>query len=124
MNPSSGVLNGRRILVVEDEAMVSMMLADLLTSAGAVVIGPAGTTTGALALVEQEVIHCAVLDIKLTDGMSVPVAEALAARGIPFVIATGYRGEAIPRGYDGAPVLRKIFTSEQLIDAIVDILRP
>jgi CheY-like chemotaxis protein len=123
MNPGSGVLNGRRVLVVEDEAIVSMMLADLLQSAGCVVIGPVGTTTGALALVEQEVIHCAVLDIKLTDGTSVPVAEALAARGIPFVIATGYAEEALV-GYAGAPVLSKVFMPEQLIHAIADILRP
>lgn len=124
MNPDSGVLRGRRILIVEDEAMVSMMLANLVTEAGAVVIGPTGTTTKALALIEQEVIHCAVLDVKLMDGMSVPVAEALAARGIPFVVATGYRPEAIPPGYNGAPVLRKVYLSDEVIEAIADILRP
>ena len=59
MNPGSGLLRGRRILVVEDEVMVSMMLDDLLTSAGCVVIGPAGTTVAALALIEQE-------DVRLT----------------------------------------------------------
>ena len=124
MNPGSGVLSGRRILVVEDEVMISMMLADLLTSAGAVVVGPVGTTTGALAFVEQEAIHCAVLDVKLLDGKSVPVAEALAARGIPFLLATGYRREAIPPEYNGAPVLHKIFLPDELIDAIAEILRP
>jgi DNA-binding NtrC family response regulator len=98
MNPGSAVLRGRRVLVVEDEVLVSMMLDNLLTSAGAVVIDPVGTTTKALALIEQDVIHCAVLDVKLMDGMSVPVAEALAARGIPFVVATGYRPEMIPLG--------------------------
>src|SRR6185295_3746198 len=111
MNPESGVLRGRRILIVEDEVLVSVMLANLITEAGAVVIGPTGTTTKALALIEQEVIHCAVLDVKLMDGMSVPVAEALAARGIPFVVATGYRPEAIPSVYNGAPVLRKVYMS-------------
>ena len=124
MDPGSGRLNGRRILVVEDEVIESMMLVDLLTASGCVVIGPAGTTTQALALIEQEVIHCAILDVKLLDGMSVPVAEALAARGIRFVVATGYRREVIPPGYNGAPVLHKMFTPEELIDKITDILRP
>jgi len=104
--------------------LVSVMLANLATEAGAVVIGPTGTTTKALALIEQEVIHCAVLDVKLMDGMSVPVAEALAARGIPFVVATGYRPEPIPPGYNGAPVLRKVYMSDEVIEAIADILRP
>ena len=88
------------------------------------VIGPAGTTVAALALIEQEDVHCAILDVKLLDGMSVPVAEALAARGIPFLVATGYRREVIPPGYNGAPVLHKIFLPDEVIDAIADILRP
>jgi DNA-binding NtrC family response regulator len=122
MNSGSGILRGRRILVVEDEAMASLMLKDLLTDAGCTVIGPVGTTVAALALVEQETIHCGVLDIKLTDGISVPVAEALAARGIPFIVATGY--DAIPAAYNGAPVFRKLFMADEVVDAIADILRP
>ena len=121
MNPGSGLLNGRRVLVVEDEAIESLMIEDILTSAGALVIGPTGTTVEALALIEQESIHCAILDVKLLDGISVPVAEALAARGIRFVVATGY--DAIPPEYNGAPVLRKLFMPDELVDAIADILR-
>jgi DNA-binding response OmpR family regulator len=124
MNPGSGVLSGRRILIVEDEAIVSLMLEDLLTESGCIVIGPVGTTQSALRLIEQEPIDCAVLDIKLIDGTSLPVAEALAARGIRFVIATGYTREAIDPAYNGAPVLSKTFLPDELIDAIADILRP
>ena len=76
MNPGSGLLSGRRILIVEDEAIVSLMLEDLLTESGCIVIGPVGTTQSALRLIEHEPIDCAVLDVKLADGMSVPVAEA------------------------------------------------
>jgi hypothetical protein len=54
----------------------------------------------------------------LSDGMSVPVAEALAARGIPFVVATGY--DAIPAAYNGAPLLRKLFTPDEVIEAIAN----
>jgi DNA-binding NtrC family response regulator len=123
MNPGSGVLGGRRILVVEDEAMVSMMLVDILTSAGGVVIGPAGSTKKALALIEQETIHCAILDVKLTDGMSVPVAEALAARGIPYVIASGYSDKELA-GYSATRIVRKVYTAYEVIEAIADVLRP
>lgn len=121
MNSGSGILRGRRILVVEDEGMVFLMLQSLLTAAGCTVIGPAASTAKALALLEQEDVHCAVLDIKLAEGISVPVAEALAARGIPFVVATGY--DAIPAAYDGAPVLNKLFMADEVVDAIADILR-
>ena len=119
-----GLLRGRRVLVVEDEALVSMMLVNLLTKSGTAVVGPSATTQSALSLIEHEPIDCAVLDIKLVDGTSLPVAEALAARGIRFVLATGYNRAAIPPGYNGAPVIGKVFTPEELIYALADILRP
>jgi len=122
MNPGSGLLNGYRVLVVEDEALVSLMLEDVLESAGAVVIGPASTVKAALDLLGEEAIDCAVLDVKLQDGISVPVAESLAALGIRFVIATG--ADTAPAGYNGAPVLHKVFFPEEVIEAIADILRP
>jgi CheY-like chemotaxis protein len=58
MNSGSGILRGRRILVVEDEAIETLLIEDLLSSAGAIVIGPTGTIGEALALIEQEDIHC------------------------------------------------------------------
>ena len=72
-----------------------MMLSDLLTDAGCVVVGPAETAQSALRLIEQEPIDCAILDVKLMDGTSLPVAEALASRGIRFALATGYVREGI-----------------------------
>jgi DNA-binding response OmpR family regulator len=116
------LLTGRRILIVEDEALVSLMLADVLESAGAVVVGPVSTVKAALDLLGEEAIDCAVLDVKLEDGISVPVAEALAALGIRFVIATG--SDTVPAGYNGAPVLHKVFLPEEVIEAMADILRP
>jgi CheY-like chemotaxis protein len=77
-------LEGRRVLVVEDEAVEALMLEDLLAQAGCVVIGPAGTTDSALTLIEQEAIDCAVLDVKLLDGQVFPVADTLVARGVPY----------------------------------------
>jgi DNA-binding response OmpR family regulator len=114
-------LRGHRVLVVEDEALVSLMLEDILESAGAVVVGPASTVKAALDLLGEGAIDCAVLDVKLEDGISVPVAEALAALGIRFVIATG--SDTVPAGYNGAPVLHKVFLPEEVIEAVADVLR-
>jgi FOG: CheY-like receiver len=114
-------LSGRRVLIVEDEALVAMMLNDVLTSAGCAVIGPAVSTTEALALVERETIHCAVIDVKLTDGMSRPVAAALCARGIPFIVTTGYDEEHL-EGFDGAPILQKAYIPDEVITAVAGIL--
>jgi DNA-binding response OmpR family regulator len=114
-------LRGHRVLVVEDEALVSLMLEDVLESAGAVVVGPASTVKAALDLLGEGAIDCAVLDVKLEDGISVPVAEALAALGIRFVIATG--SDTVPTGYNGAPVLHKVFLPEEVIEAVADVLR-
>jgi CheY-like chemotaxis protein len=111
----------RRVLVAEDEAVESLLIHALLTESGFVVVGPTGSTKEALALIEQEAVDCAVLDIKLVDGPSLPVAEALAAHGIPFVVTTGYNAEAIHPAYNGAPILRKVFMPEELIEAIADL---
>jgi DNA-binding response OmpR family regulator len=121
---ANGSLKGRRILVAEDEAVIALMIGDLLTESGFVVVGPAVSTKEALAIVEQQPVDCAVLDIKLVDGASLPVAKALAARSIPFVIATGYDRSFIPPGYNGAPVLGKAFLPYELITAVANILRP
>lgn len=117
-------LRGRRVLVVEDEALVSLMIEDLLTQAGCKVIGPAATTESAIALIEQEAIDCAVLDVKLVDGPVFPVADTLAARGVPFIFATGYQAEAIGARYAGIPRIEKVYDSAELLDAVAVVLDP
>jgi CheY-like chemotaxis protein len=107
-----------RVLVAEDEPLISLMIEDVLAGAGFVVVGPAESTSAALAHVDREVINCAVLDVKLVDGFSLPVAAALTARRIPFVVATGYLPESIPQAYKGAPILTKPFLPRELIDAL------
>jgi DNA-binding NarL/FixJ family response regulator len=80
INASVAFLRGSHILVVEDEPLVSMMIEDALVEAGGNVIGPAGTAEEALKLLDRADIQCAVLDIKLMNGTSRSVAEALAGR--------------------------------------------
>jgi CheY-like chemotaxis protein len=117
-------LRGRRILVVEDEAVVSLMIIDLLAEAGCEVIGPAATTESALALIEQEGIDCAILDVKLLDGQVFPVADTLTARGVPFVFATGYAADTLGARYTGVPRIEKVYDRDELLDAVAVILDP
>ncbi len=118
----SAKLGGKRVLVVEDEALVSMLVEDELRDAGAEILGPACSLADALRLVEMAAadggISAAVLDINL-DGRHVgPVADRLASLGVPFLFATGY-GEGCDTGGHGAvPTLHKPFAPEMLITAI------
>ena len=101
--PGGSTLRDQRVLIVEDEALVAMDLARVLTQAGALVVGPAGTIEDALDLVSQGAVDRAILDVNLGGRMVTPVAMALADRGIPFVYLTGYQE---PQVVDG-PVLHK-----------------
>lgn len=96
-------LAGWRILVVEDEYLIAMDLADRLGDLGAEVIGPAGSVAQALEIVESGAcrIDGAVLDVNLRDERVYPVADALTARGVRFVFASGYDAGLTPPAYAG-----------------------
>ena len=104
-------LNGRRILVVEDA----------LLDAGAEVLGPAATVEEALALLEDSEIGGAVLDINLAGQLSTPVADLLAERGVPFVVATGYGAAGLPEHHRGVPVLAKPYDPRELVETLEQI---
>ena len=107
-------LAGLRVLVVEDEMMVSMLIEDMLSDLGCVVIGPAARLDEAIALAESTPIDCAVLDVNLGGQPIFPVADILGAKGAPFAFATGY-GDAGLRDVDrGSPVLQKPFRESDL----------
>ncbi|WP_309643579.1 HWE histidine kinase domain-containing protein [Phenylobacterium sp.] len=114
-------LTGARVLIVEDAVLLALELETGLADAGAEVIGPAYELSEAMALLDQQ-IDAAVLDANL-NGLSVtPVAEALAARGIPFVFATGYGDSAgAPLGFD-APIIRKPYDVTQVAAAVAAVL--
>ena len=115
-------LTGRRVLVVEDEPVASMLVEDELRGAGAEVLGPASTVDHALRLVEAVAadggISAAVLDINLDGRRVEPVADRLAALGVPFLFATGYGENRDTGGHGTAPVLPKPFAPERLIAAV------
>ena len=108
-----------RVLLVEDEALIAMLIEDQLIELGFDVVGPAATATQAIALCEEEKIDGAVLDINLGGGQrSDSVAELLAAKSIPFVFVTGYGSSGVDRRFAYAGVLQKPFTLPELRDLV------
>jgi PAS domain S-box-containing protein len=96
-----------RVLLVEDEALVAMMIQDTLTEFGFQVIGPISTASEALAASRDRQFDAAVLDINLGDGMVYTVAEILSKRGVPFVFVTGYDADSVDSRFAGVPILQK-----------------
>jgi CheY-like chemotaxis protein len=116
-------LTGCRILVVEDEALVAMLVEDALLDAGATVIGPAATVAEALVLLKAGPPSAAVLDLNLAGEASTPIADALTALGVPFVVATGYGAEGLPEGHAAVPVLAKPYDPDELTAMLHRICR-
>jgi CheY-like chemotaxis protein len=116
------VIAGKTILIVEDEFIVAAMLSDVLEDVGASVVGPAPSVAEALEMAGQGSIDCAVLDWNLGGESGAPVARAMIAQGIPFVIATGYGG--VEAEFAGITVLPKPYSSARLIDALKALFNP
>ncbi len=106
--------SGRRVLLVEDEALVAMMIQDFLTESGHSVIGPISRASEAVEAARASDYDAAILDINLGDGMAYPVADILSARGIPFVFVTGYEADTIDDRFNGVPVLQKPIERQML----------
>ena len=123
MSESKG-LRGRKVLVVEDEGMIALLLEDMLADLGCDVAGSADTVEAALELVQgTAVIDVALLDVNLAGRPAFAVADALRARETPVIFSTGY-GEAGLRPADlGAPVLRKPFRAGELAAALRQALK-
>lgn len=112
-------LVGCRVLLVEDEYLIADELGQLLNLHGAVLIGPVPTLEIALAVVQmEERIDGAVIDINLRGQSAFPVADALAARGVPFVFATGYSASAVPDRYEHIRICEKAYRLEDLVRAL------
>ena len=103
-----------RVLVVEDEMLIGMLLEDMLAEMGHEVVAVVPRVNEALATVQQEVFDVAILDVHLGGQSAFPVAEALIDRGIPFVFATGYGERGLPEKYRGRPILQKPFAKDDL----------
>lgn len=115
-------LVGQRVLVVEDEILVSMLLEDMLNDLACKVVGPAATIDEALYLVGSTKIDCAILDISVKGSEIYPVADALAEMGVPFIFATGHDAGEVRQSYGRISVLRKPFEPEDLKRVLSDVL--
>jgi DNA-binding response OmpR family regulator len=111
-----------RVLVVEDEMLVAMLLEDMLAGLGYEVIGPAARLDEARRLLAREAIDAAILDVNLEDESSIPLAEELQAQGTPFLFATGYGAHVLPERFKGVPVLRKPFAMADLARTLATAL--
>jgi CheY-like chemotaxis protein len=115
-------LDGLRVLVVEDEMMVSMLIEDMLIDLGCTVVGPVSRLDEAIELAKGGGLDCAVLDVNLGGQPIFPLADLLRAQGAPFAFATGY-GDAGLREVDrGSPVLQKPFREGDLA-RVLEVLR-
>jgi len=121
MQPSHA---GLRVLIVEDESMVTMLIEDFLADMGCAVAGVASGLDEALSSVSSLDFDVAILDVNLNGVQSYPVAQVLRERGIPFVMATGYGAAGLPQAFQSVPTVGKPFQQWQLERAIRAAVRP
>jgi CheY-like chemotaxis protein len=112
---SDGVVQGLRVLVVEDEAMIAAQIEDALINAGCVVVGPASRVAAAFDLLHYGSIDAALLDVNVAEERSYPIADALIAMAVPFAFCTGYEAGGLPERFKDRPVLNKPFKPTGLI---------
>lgn len=117
-------LEGLRVLIVEDEALVSMLLEDMLADHGCEVAASASRIAQALEMVADDglAVDAAILDVNLGGEPIFPVADALAARGVPFAFATGYGAGGLPENWRDRPTLQKPFSHEDVGRALVQAI--
>jgi CheY-like chemotaxis protein len=120
-------LNGKRVLVAEDEALLAMLIEQTLANAGAIVLGPAATVAEALSLIEQAKatengISGAVVDLNLGGDNASPICDALDGLGVPYLFATGYSDTRQPPDRAQVPVLQKPYSPEDLLATLAMLL--
>lgn len=114
---------GKRVMVVEDEAMIWMLIEDSLVDHGCVAVGPLSRVDDALRAAETETVDAALLDVNLVGVPVYPVADVLVRRGIPFGFLTGYGEVGLREEYRKHPVLKKPFTQKNLVGLLGTLLQ-
>jgi CheY-like chemotaxis protein len=109
-----------RVLIVEDEALISILIENMVRALGHQPVACAYSVSSALALLEEtaQLPDAALLDINVAGVPVFPVAEALRARGIPFAFVTGYGALGVPQQFSGATVIQKPFTETDIAFAL------
>lgn len=113
-------LTGRRVLIVEDESLVAMLLETILEDMGCTPVGPASTVDEGMDHVTGgEPLDAALLDVNVAGRQVFPVAQALKDRGVPFVFSTGYGEGGLPDEWRGQSTIQKPFTEAAVRDALM-----
>lgn len=107
-----------RVLVVEDEAMIAMLVEDMVLDFGSEVVGPVATMDDAINLARSAELDAAILDINVGGSVIFPVADILSERGIPLIFATGYASNGLPPRFQDSPTLPKPFSYQSLEEAL------
>jgi CheY-like chemotaxis protein len=116
------LLSGQRMLVIEDEMMVLMLLEDILTDLGCQSVSVAATVKQALALVGSRPFDIAVLDVNLNGEKSFPIADALGALDVPYIFATGYGIDALGADYRDRPLLSKPYSYADVENILIRLV--
>jgi CheY-like chemotaxis protein len=125
MSPPPEKLKGLRILVAEDEALILMEIENILLDHECEIVGPVATVEAALTVIRQSALDGALLDMSLHGERITPAAEELVARGVPFVLCTGYGREPCDEAaIRDAPRLTKPFSRESLRAAMNEAFMP
>ncbi|MGD8479532.1 MAG: response regulator [Methyloceanibacter sp.] len=111
------LLKGLRVLVVEDQAPIALQLEDMLVESECQVVGPASRVGQALRLLGENVVDAAVLDLNVAGELVYPVADALDARGLPYIFATGYDPSDVSGRYGHRNIVQKPFSRRVFLEA-------
>ena len=116
-------LVGLRVLIVEDDSLLAMLVEAQLEEFGCAVVGSAGRLGEAVDKARSLPVDVGLLDVNLAGEMSYPVAAVLRARNVPVVFATGYGPSGLPPEWRSVPILTKPFMKRQLADALASAIR-
>ena len=114
---------GVRVLIIEDETLIALLLEDMLSDLGYTIVGSVSTVEAALEMLNGTQPSLAILDINLGGEKSYAVAEALAKHEVPFIFSTGYADGRLETPWQDRPILQKPFGQEQLAEAVTAALK-
>jgi response regulator of citrate/malate metabolism len=115
-------MNSRRILIIEDSPVVGPFTVDVVEELGFTVVGPAPNLASARQLIEEETFDAALVDIHIRGERAYNLCEALSAKGVPFILTSGYAAWQIPEKWQDCPRLQKPYTLEQVEEALNAVL--
>lgn len=118
---SNRQVTGLRVLIVEDESLVALLLEDMLAELGHTVIGPVAHVKKALDMIQREEIDLAILDVNINGENTYSIADVLAARNVPFLFSTGYDKESLHGSHQDRPTLQKPFPRQDLENLLAGV---